>query len=555
MTGPAIGRPRSATFRTLDLAGIDILVHVIQNLHDRLPDGEARARFVLPPFVEQMRARGLLGEKTGQGFYKRVKRSDGESEILTLDHETLEYRPRRPVKLPSLDVASSIADTGERIRALFNGQDRVGRFLRSTLAPALVYAANVTPEIAYSPDDVDRVMRWGFGWELGPFETADAIGIEQVIESAREADPDLLVKGIPAAWQATIENGQPRLRSGEVPPASADLHILRTAREHSKIVKKNPGASLVDLGDGVLAVEFHSKMNAIGGDTIQMLQAGVREAERNFAALVVGNEALHFSAGANLMLVLLEAQEENWDELDLMVRAFQQTTMALRYAAVPVVVAPAGLTLGGGCEIALHADRVQAAGETYLGLVEVGVGLIPAGGGTKEMVARAAEQMLPGSTDFLPPVQRAFETIGFAKTSASGPDAIRLGYLRPLDAVTMNRDRLIADAKARALERVREGYTAPARRAAIAVGGEGVAATLKLGVHLAWKAGRISDHDKLIGRKLATIMTGGNLPHAAMVSEQHLLDLEREAFLSLLAEPKTRERIQHTLKTGKPLRN
>jgi 3-hydroxyacyl-CoA dehydrogenase len=255
------------------------------------------------------------------------------------------------------------------------------------------------------------------------------------------------------------------------------------------------------------------------------------------------------------MLVLLEAQEENWDELDLMVRTFQQTTMALRYAGVPVIVAPAGLTLGGGCEIALHADRVQIAGETYLGLVEVGVGLIPAGGGTKEMVARAAEQMLPGNSDFLPPIQRAFETIGFAKTSASGLDAIRLGYLRPVDAVTMNRDRLLSDAKARALERVREGYTAPARRTGIAVGGESVAATLKLGVHLAWRAGRISDHDKLIGRKLATIMTGGDLPHAATVSEEHLLDLEREAFLSLLAEPKTRERIQHTLKTGRPLRN
>jgi 3-hydroxyacyl-CoA dehydrogenase len=555
MTGPAIGRPRSATFRTLDLAGIDILVHVIRNLQERLPDEQARARFVLPPFVEQMLVRGLLGEKTGQGFYKRVKRSDGESEILTLDHETLEYRSREPVKLPSLDAASSIADTGERIRTLFNGQDRVGHFLRSTLAPALVYAANVAPEIAYSPDDVDRVMRWGFGWELGPFETADAIGIERVIQAAREADSSLLADGTPPLWRQPIESGQSRLRAGEVPPAGDDLQVLRTAKERSKVVRKNPGASLVDLGDGVLAVEFHSKMNAIGGDTIQMLQAGVREAERNFAALVVGNEAPHFSAGANLMLVLLEAQEENWDELDQMVRAFQQTTMALRYAAVPVVVATGGLTLGGGCEIALHADRVQAAGETYLGLVEVGVGLIPAGGGTKEMVARAAEQMLPGTTDFHPPVQRAFETIGFAKTSASGPDAIRLGYLRPVDAVTMNRERLIADAKARALERVREGYTAPARRAAIAVGGEGVAATLKLGVHLAWKAGRISDHDKLIGRKLATIMTGGNLPHATMVSEQHLLDLEREAFLSLLAEPKTRERIQHTLKTGKPLRN
>jgi 3-hydroxyacyl-CoA dehydrogenase len=555
MTGPAIGRPRSATFRTLDLAGIDILCHVVRNLHERLPDERARARFVLPPFVERMLAKGLIGEKSGQGFYKRVKGADGESEILTLDHETLEYRSRTSVKLPSLDAANAISDTGERIRTLFNGKDRVGQFLRSTLASALVYAANVAPDIAHSPDDVDRVMRWGFGWELGPFEMADAIGIDRVIDVAREVDPDLLAVGTPAIWQPSLEAGRTRLHDGEVPPVAADLLILRAAKDRSKVVRKNPGASLVDLGDGVLAVEFHSKMNAIGGDTIQMLQAGIREAERNFAALVVGNEAAHFSAGANLMLVLLEAQEENWDELDLMVRTFQQTTMALRYAGVPVVVAPAGLTLGGGCEIALHGDRVQIAGETYLGLVEVGVGLIPAGGGTKEMVARAAEQMLPGSTDFLPSIQRAFETIGFAKTSASGPDAIRLGYLRPVDAVTMNRDRLISDAKARALERVREGYTAPARRAAVAVGGESVGATLKLGVHLAWRAGRISDHDKLIGRKLATIMTGGDLPHAALVSEQHLLDLEREAFLSLLAEPRTRERIQHTLKTGKPLRN
>ena len=555
MTGPAIGRPRSATFRTLDLAGVDILYHVVRNLHERLPDERARARFVLPAFVEQMLAKGLLGEKSGGGFYKRIKRGDGESEVLTLDTQTLEYRPRKPVHLPALDAANSIAGVHERIRALFDDKGHVGRFLRSTLAPALVYAATVAPEIAHSPDDIDRVMRWGFGWELGPLETADAIGIDRVVESARQTEADLLADGMPAIWRPVFESGRTRLRDGDVPPPAPDLLILRAARDRSKVVKKNPGASLVDLGDGVLAVEFHSKMNAIGGDTLEMLQAGVREAERNFAALIVGNEGAHFSAGANLMLVLLEAQEENWDELDLMVRTFQQATMALRYAGVPVIAAPAGLALGGGCEIVLHADRVQAAAEAYLGLVEVGVGLIPAGGGTKEMVARAALQLLPGSTDLLPPVQRAFETIGFAKTSASGPDAVRLGYLRPVDAVTMNGDRLISDAKARALERAREGYTAPPRRSAIPVGGESVAAALKLGVHLAWKAGRISDHDKLIGRKLATIMTGGDLPHAAVVSEQHLLDLEREAFLSLLAEPKTRERIQYTLKTGKPLRN
>jgi 3-hydroxyacyl-CoA dehydrogenase len=296
-------------------------------------------------------------------------------------------------------------------------------------------------------------------------------------------------------------------------------------------------------------------MNAIGADTIQMLQAGVREASKNFAALVVGNEAPNFSAGANLMLVLLEAQEENWDEIDLMVRAFQQATMSLRYADVPVVVAPSGLALGGGCEIALHGDRIQAAAETYIGLVEVGVGLIPGGGGTKEMTARASEQRAAGSTDLLPPIQQAFETIGFGKVSTSGPDARRLGYLQATDGITMNRDRLIAEAKARALQRVSDGYQPPPPRTAIPVGGDAVLAPLKLGVHLAWRAGRISDHDAVIGRKLATIMAGGTLPHPTTVSEQHLLDLEREAFMSLVAERKTQERMQHTLKTGKPLRN
>jgi 3-hydroxyacyl-CoA dehydrogenase len=555
ITGPAIGRPNSATFRTLDLAGVDILGHVVHNLHERLEDERAKAAFVLPPFVEQMLERGLTGEKAGQGFYKRVKTGSGESEILSLDPGTLEYRPRQAARLPSLEAAKSINDVSERIRTLFNGKDKVGRFLRETLAPTLVYAASVAPDIAHSSDDVDRVMRWGFGWELGPFEVADAIGIQQVIDTARETAPDLVSEGVPAIWQEALAAGRIRLRDGEVPPAAADLQILRAAKERTRIVKKNAGASLVDLGDGVLCIEFHSKMNAIGGDTVQMLQAGVREASRNFAALVVGNDALHFSAGANLMLVLLEAQEENWDEIDLMIRAFQQATMGLRYADVPVVVAPAGLTLGGGCEIALHADRVQGAAETYMGLVEVGVGLIPAGGGTKEMVARAAESMAAGSTDFLPAAQRAFETIAFAKTSASGPDAQRLGYLRPVDAFTMNRERLLSDAKTRALQRVREGYQPPVPRTAIPVGGDSVAAPLKLGVHLAWRAARISDYDALIGRKLAAIMAGGSIPHPSTVSEQQLLDLEREAFLSLVAERRTQERIQHTLKTGKPLRN
>jgi 3-hydroxyacyl-CoA dehydrogenase len=527
ITGPAIGRPKSATLRTLDLAGVDILGHVVTNLRERLGE-QAGSDWTMPPFVLHMLERGLTGEKAGQGFYKRVKKAGGESEILTLDPATLEYRPRKSPRIGSIDAAASITDTRERVRTLFNSKDKAGQLLRDTLAPTLEYTARVTPQIAHSPDDVDRVMRWGFGWELGPFELMEAIGLNGA-GAAQPARPSL-------------------------PPAGPGLELLRSAKDRTEVVKKNAGASLIDLGDGVLCVEFHSKMNAIGADTIQMLQAGVREASRNFKALVVGNEAPHFSAGANLMLVLLEAQEENWDDIDLIVRAFQQATMALKYADVPVVVATQGLALGGGCEIALHGDRVQAAAETYMGLVEVGVGLIPAGGGTKEMTMRAVEQLPPGATDFLPTIQRAFETIAFAKTSTSGPDAIRLGYLRPVDSVTMNKERLIADAKARALLRVDEGYHAPALTA-VPVGGDAVLAPLKLGVHLAWRAGRISDHDALIGRKLATIMAGGALPHPSTVSEQQLLDLEREAFLSLLGERKTLERIQHTLKTGKPLRN
>lgn len=555
MTGPVLGRPKSATFRTLDLIGLDVLGHIVANLHKRIDDPHARAVFVLPTFVARMIEKGMLGEKAGQGFYKRVKASTGASDILTLDPKTLDYVSAAPPRLPSLETARTIGATGESVRSLFHSKDRVGAFFRDTLAPSLIYTARVTPDIAHSPDDVDRVMRWGFGWELGPFEIADAIGIRCLVDACAETSPEVLEPSVPHLVQQVLDSGGDRMRSGEVPPAGPDLLILRCARERSAIVKRNAGASLVDLGDQVLCVEFHSKMNALGGDGIEMLQAGVREASRNFAAMVVGNEATHFSAGANLALLLLEAQDENWEEIDLMIRAFQRATMALKYADVPVIVAPGGLTLGGGCEIALHADRVQASAESYMGLVEVGVGLIPAGGGTKEMVARAAAQLPAGASDYLPPLQRAFETIGFGKVSGSGPDARQLGYLRDTDAFTMNRERLIADAKRRGLQRVSEGYHPPPPLTAIPVGGDTVRAPLMLGVHLAWRAGRISDHDVLIGRKLATVMAGGALPHRSTLSEQQILDLEREAFLSLIAEPKTQERIQYTLKTGKMLRN
>ena len=504
MTGPAIGRPRSATFRTMDIAGIDVLAHVARNLSERLETPEGRALFAVPPLVDEMIARGWIGAKSGQGFYKKMPSGD----ILTLDPATMEYRPKRPARLEALEAARSIEDTGSRVRKLLTGNDKVGRFLRSTLTPTLEYAERIAPVVANSREDVDRAMKWGFGWELGPFE----------------------------------------LRGDTTPPRS-----IVGAAKSTAVVRRNAGASLVDLGDGVLCVEFHSKMNAIGGDTIQMLHAGVREAAANFAALVIANDAVNFSAGANLMLLLLEAQEGNWDEVNLMIRAFQGATMALKHADVPVIAAPAGLALGGGCEIPLHAHRVQAAAETYMGLVEVGVGLIPGGGGTKEMLARAMDAA-PESADVLPFVQRVFETLAFGKVSTSGPDARRLGYLRDADGISMNRDHLVADAKAAALARVR-GHVPTQPRGAIRVGGEGVFAALKLGVHLAWRSGRITDHDALIGRKLAWVLAGGNLPRAGTLSEQQLLDLEREAFLSLCGERKTHERIAHTLKTGKVLKN
>jgi 3-hydroxyacyl-CoA dehydrogenase len=530
ITGPATGRPKSATFRTVDIAGVDILAKVAADLSTRLPREEDRRAFALPSFVNRMVQQGLLGEKTGQGFYKKVKSAEG-SEILTLDLGTLAYRAPQPARMPELEAARSIADTGARIKELFLGHHKTGEFLRRTLAPTLLYAAKIAPEVAHTIDDIDRAMRWGFGWDLGPFELWDAIGADNILSSVGSSDR-------PASLQ-----GRDRFRDHDLPPASPDLLILKAARDRNAIVSSNDGASLVDLGDGVLCVEFHSKMNAIGGDTIAMLHAGVREAEANFAALVIGNDAPNFSAGANLMLLLLEAQEGNWAEVDMMIRAFQGATMALKTAGVPVAAAPGGLTLGGGCEVCLHADHVQAAAETYMGLVEVGVGLIPAGGGTKEMLLRAAD------------VQSAFETIAFGKVSTSGPEARRLGYLRKSDGITMNRERLMTDARTTALAAARTGYQPPLRRTDIAVGGPTAYATLALGVHLALRAGRISEHDALLGRKLAWILTGGNVPHATTLTEDQILDLEREAFLSLCGEAKTLERISYTLRTGKTLRN
>lgn len=541
ITGPALGRPKSATFRTMDIAGLDIVQHVVADLLRRLPDAASQDGYVLPPLVTSMVERGMIGEKSGQGFYKRAG-----SDILALDPATLEYRPRAAVRIASLDSPPA-EDIRARVRRLFMAHDKAGALLRETLAPLLVYSAAIASAIAESIDDIDRAMQWGFGWQLGPFELWDAIGIDAVLDAAQPTEVPPIVR------EAMSRPGR-RFRDRPIPPAAPGLEILRSAKEQAKVVRSNSGASLVDLGDNVLAVELHSKMNTIGADTIQMLHAGIAEATKNFEAMIVCTDAGDFSAGANLMLLLLEAQEGNWDEIDLMVRSFQQATSALRYADVPVVVATCGLTLGGGAEIALHGAAVQTAGETYMGLVEVGVGLIPAGGGTKAMVARASARHAGVTSDSGRAAQTVFETIGFARVSTSGPSARQIGYLSERDGVTMNRERLIGEAKAAALALARAGYQRPSP-GTVNVGGEGVEAMLKLGVHLAWRAGRISDHDALIGRALAHVIAGGSLPSPTSIPEARMLDLEREAFLKLCGEAKTLERIQHTLKTGKTLRN
>src|SRR5881394_1267303 len=567
ITGPAAGRPKTATFRTFDLVGLDVFAHVVRNLHENLPDDPEREMFVMPDFVTKMIAGGLLGNKTKAGFYQRRKGEGDKREIWTLDTATLDYRQSQKVKLPALDMAKNIEDTRERLKTLTWSKDRVGAFLWKTLSRTLCYTADRIPEIADTIVEVDRAMQWGFNWELGPFEVWDAVGVEKSVAKLKEEG-----KSVHANVQQMLDSGAKSFYQHEncqrfyfdfpaakYVPASdpPGTIILKSLKDRSGVIKKNSGASLIDLGDGVACLEFHSKMNSIGGDTLEMLRFAIGETEKNFVGLVVGNQGVNFSVGANLMLMLMEAQDENWEELDMIGRFFQQSVMSLRYSAKPVVVAPFQMVFGGGCEMVLHADRVRASAETYIGLVEVGVGIIPAGCGTKEMLVRALDS-IPGDmkdADPFPFVKRAFETIALARVATSAEEARDLGFLRDEDSVSMNSDRLIADAKQQVLALAASGYVQPQQRTDIlALGAPGLA-TLKLGVHLMKRAGYISDHDALIGEKLARILTGGDLNHTTRVSEQHLLDLEREAFLSLIGTRKTQDRIAHMLKTGKPLRN
>ncbi|HYG10061.1 MAG TPA: 3-hydroxyacyl-CoA dehydrogenase NAD-binding domain-containing protein, partial [Pyrinomonadaceae bacterium] len=525
MTGQALGRPKSATFRTFDIVGLDVFAHVARNLYEAVPEDEEREVFVAPEFLQAMIGRGILGNKTKGGFYRKQKGAGEKQEIWTLDHASLEYRPAEKVKLPALEMAKNVEDTGERIKALVWSKDRVGAFLWKTISRTLRYAANRIPEIANNVVDVDRAMRWGFNWELGVFETWDAIGVERSVARMREEGAR-----VPANVERMLETGARsfyKTEGGarfyfdfdklEYQPMNepAGVVILKSVKDRTGVVKKNAGASLIDIGDGVACLEFHSKMNAIGGDTIQMIKQSLAEVERNFVGMVVGNQAQYFSVGANLMLILLEAQEENWEDIDLMVREFQRATMSLRYSPKPVVTAPFGLVPGGGCEVAIHGDRMRASAELYIGLVEAGVGVIPAGGGTKEMLVRALDSIPKGMDDAdpFPFVKRAFETIALAKVATSAGEARQLGFLRDEDSVTMNPDRLIADAKQEVLALAKGGYTEPQPRTDILALGLPALATLKLGIHQMKRGGFISDYDAQIGERLARILTGGDLNH------------------------------------------
>ncbi len=508
-----------------------------------------------------------------------MKGGEGEKEILTLDVNTMEYRARQKARFASLEAAKGIEELGERLRALvgpvLEGQkgDKAQQFLWGALSETCLYAARRVPEISDSVADVDRALRWGFGWEFGPFEVIDAIGIKAFaagVQKEGRSLPTAIDKVLSSGRKSFYESEKGATRvydlAGGVAKKVEEPHgvlMLKSLKAAGRELERNSGASLVDLGNGVLCCEFHSKMNAIGADLIAMIHKGLKRLDSDFDAMVIANQAVNFSVGANLMLVLVAAQEQEWDELHLAVKQFQNANLAIKYAPKPVVVAPQGLALGGGCEVSLHGAKIQAAAEAYMGLVEAGVGLIPGGGGSKEMLIRANEQAADGEDlDLFHTLRPIFETIAMAKVGTSAEECRDLGFLRREDGVSMNRDRVVADAKEVALALWRSGYKASAadwREGAqitqVKVLGEQFLAAAKMAIHLMQRGGYASDHDALVGRKLANILAGGALSAPQLVSEQYVLDLEREAFVSLCGEKKTQERIAHTLKTGKPLRN
>jgi 3-hydroxyacyl-CoA dehydrogenase len=562
LTGPVIGRPKSATFRTIDVVGLDTLLKVANNLHAGLPNDEAVHMFKLPELLVKMDQNKWYGDKTQQGFYKKVKGANG-SEIHSLDLNTLEYQAKGKVKFATLEITKAIDNIKDRFKVLLAGQDKAGEFYRRTFFGLFSYVSYRIPEISDELYRIDAAMCAGFGWDHGPFETWDMLGVKRTLET-------MVQQGYkPASWiQEMVESGADKFykvedgkrkyydinsKSYKVIPGTEGIIILDNLRAN-KLVWGNAGASLIDIGDGVLNLEFHSKMNTLGSEVVEAINKSIAIAEKNHAGMVIANNGPNFSAGANLAMLLMYAIEQEYDEIDMMIRTFQNTIMRARYSSIPVVVAPHGLTFGGACELSLHADRVQIAAETYMGLVEFGVGLIPAGGGTKELTLRVSDNFADGDIQ-LNGLKNAFLTIGTAKVSTSGQEAFDIGFLRRGDKVSINKNHQITDAKQMVTELAEAGYTQPVQRKDIKVLGKSGLGMVYAGANTMYSGGYMSEYDKFISEKLGYIMCGGDLSAPTLVSEQYLLDLEREAFLSLTGQKKTLERIQHMLTTGKPLRN
>ncbi|WP_433744253.1 3-hydroxyacyl-CoA dehydrogenase NAD-binding domain-containing protein [Falsibacillus pallidus] len=557
ITGPLIGRPKSATFRTLDVVGLDTFVHVANNVYEQV-EGKEKEVFEVPAFMKQMLENGWLGSKSGQGFFLKKGK-----EILELNPQTLEYEERKKMKTPALEMSKNVKGSRNKLKALVYAEDKAGALLWDIIAPVLSYSAELYGTIADDVVSIDRAMKWGFGWELGPFETWDAIGLEKSVHKMLEQGilvpqwiKDMLEKGNTSFYKEEeginyfYHNGE--YLPVEVNPKAIDLKLLK---KQGKLIKKNSGASLIDLGDGVALLEFHSPNNAIGLDIIQMINFAVDEVEKNFKGLVIGNQGKNFCVGANLAMILMEAQDDNVFEIDMTVRHFQQAMMKIKYSTKPVVAAPFGMTLGGGSEVCLPTAHIQASMETYMGLVEVGVGLIPGGGGNKELYIKHLNSLPNGvEFDLQKVANKVFETIAMAKVSTSGDEARENNFLNHADGVSVNGDHLLYDAKQAVLSLHASGYKAPVRRKVPVVGETGYA-TLLLGAQSMHLSGFISEHDLKIAKKLAYVIAGGKVPYGTEVDEQYLLDLEREAFLSLVAEGKSQQRMQHMLVKGKPLRN
>jgi 3-hydroxyacyl-CoA dehydrogenase len=564
LTGPVLGRPKSATFRTTDVVGLDTMIHVANGLYANCKDDANRDEFKLPAFVAKMSENKWLGDKTGQGFYKKVKSDSGKSEILELNLNTLEYQPQTKVRYATLEATKTIDNLKQRMPVLFGGTDKAGEFYRTAFSSLFKYVSDRMPEISDETYRIDAAMQAGFGWELGPFEAWDAIGVNNALKVMEATGKK------PAAWvYQMIEKGNTSFYKNEngvrkfydissgtylAIPGADNFIILDNLRD-SKVVWKNSGTTLFDIGDGVLNLEFHTKMNTIGGEVLEGINKAIDIAEKDFKGLVIGNDGANFSAGANLAMVFMFAVEQEYDEIDFAIRAFQNANMRVRYSSIPVVVAPHGLTLGGGCEMSMHADKVQAAAETYIGMVEFGVGLIPGGGGSKEFALRLSDSFREGDIE-LNLLKEKFLTIATAKVATSAHEAFDMGVFRTgIDEISINRSRLISDAKLAVLELANTGYTKPVQRTDIKVLGKAGLGMVYAGANSMYSGHYMSSHDKLISEKLGWVMCGGDLSAPTKVSEQYLLDLEREAFLSLCGEKKTLERIQSILTSGKPLRN